>query len=185
MNASYWFPHEDIENLLKSKPFCCYYYSLVNVVVLFTIFQLSDLRVYVWQKAPVRQNCWLLPERPFEKGTYTKSLHFTLFFPVTPVIPVLNLYLELQEELFNYIHNILSMPGYSSEEKQCVWVKALQHIKVSQTRLQMLCPLEHTPGKESSGFRKLISDPNLIRPFSLSSCSVNGLCPNDLLWLLK
>uniref|UniRef100_A0A671T1P2 Vacuolar protein sorting-associated protein 8 homolog n=1 Tax=Sinocyclocheilus anshuiensis TaxID=1608454 RepID=A0A671T1P2_9TELE len=72
-----------------------------------------------------------------------------------------------KEELFNYIHNILSMPGYSSEEKQLVWVKALQHIKVSQTRLQMICPLEHTPGRESSGFRKLISDPNLIRPFSL------------------
>uniref|UniRef100_A0A673G3J2 Vacuolar protein sorting-associated protein 8 homolog n=1 Tax=Sinocyclocheilus rhinocerous TaxID=307959 RepID=A0A673G3J2_9TELE len=78
-----------------------------------------------------------------------------------------------KEELFNYIHNILSMPGYSSEEKQLVWVKALQHIKVSQTRLQMICPLEHTPGRESSGFRKLISDPNLIRPFSLSFCSVD------------
>uniref|UniRef100_A0A673J2F7 Vacuolar protein sorting-associated protein 8 homolog n=1 Tax=Sinocyclocheilus rhinocerous TaxID=307959 RepID=A0A673J2F7_9TELE len=34
-----------------------------------------------------------------------------------------------KEELFNYIHNILSMPGYSSEEKQLVSVKALQHIK--------------------------------------------------------
>uniref|UniRef100_A0A673IY43 Vacuolar protein sorting-associated protein 8 homolog n=1 Tax=Sinocyclocheilus rhinocerous TaxID=307959 RepID=A0A673IY43_9TELE len=55
-----------------------------------------------------------------------------------------------KEELFNYIHNILSMPGYSSEEKQLVSVKALQHIKVSQTRLQMLCPLEHTPGREKS-----------------------------------
>uniref|UniRef100_A0A672NKA6 RING-type domain-containing protein n=1 Tax=Sinocyclocheilus grahami TaxID=75366 RepID=A0A672NKA6_SINGR len=86
-----------------------------------------------------------------------------------------------KEELFNYIHNILSMPGYSSEEKQLVWVKALQHIKVSQTRLQMICPLEHTPGRESSGFRKLISDPNLIRPFSLSFCSVDGLYLHELL----
>ncbi|XP_051558427.1 vacuolar protein sorting-associated protein 8 homolog isoform X3 [Myxocyprinus asiaticus] len=34
-----------------------------------------------------------------------------------------------KEELFNYIHNILSMPGYSPEEKQCVWVKTLQHVK--------------------------------------------------------
>lgn len=34
-----------------------------------------------------------------------------------------------KEELFNYIHNLLSMPGYSSEEKHSVWVKALQHIK--------------------------------------------------------
>lgn len=35
-----------------------------------------------------------------------------------------------QEEVFNYIHNILSMPGYSAEEKQSVWQKALEHIKV-------------------------------------------------------
>lgn len=36
----------------------------------------------------------------------------------------------LQEEVFNYIHNILSMPGYSAEEKQLVWQKALDHIEV-------------------------------------------------------
>uniref|UniRef100_A0A672NIZ5 RING-type domain-containing protein n=1 Tax=Sinocyclocheilus grahami TaxID=75366 RepID=A0A672NIZ5_SINGR len=40
-----------------------------------------------------------------------------------------------KEELFNYIHNILSMPGYSSEEKQLVWVKALQHIKVKSMKI--------------------------------------------------
>ncbi|KAL1021743.1 hypothetical protein UPYG_G00017420 [Umbra pygmaea] len=34
-----------------------------------------------------------------------------------------------KEEVFNYIHNLLSMPGYSSEEKQCVWDKALLHIQ--------------------------------------------------------
>uniref|UniRef100_A0A803VXR5 VPS8 subunit of CORVET complex n=1 Tax=Ficedula albicollis TaxID=59894 RepID=A0A803VXR5_FICAL len=33
-----------------------------------------------------------------------------------------------KEEVFNYIHNILSMPGYSAEEKQLVWQKALDHI---------------------------------------------------------
>uniref|UniRef100_A0A8K9XMU1 VPS8 subunit of CORVET complex n=1 Tax=Oncorhynchus mykiss TaxID=8022 RepID=A0A8K9XMU1_ONCMY len=33
-----------------------------------------------------------------------------------------------KEEIFNYIHNLLSMPGYSSEEKHCVWEKALLHI---------------------------------------------------------
>lgn len=36
----------------------------------------------------------------------------------------------LQEEVFSYIHNILSMPGYSAEEKQSVWQKALEHIEV-------------------------------------------------------
>uniref|UniRef100_A0A673FUE2 Vacuolar protein sorting-associated protein 8 homolog n=1 Tax=Sinocyclocheilus rhinocerous TaxID=307959 RepID=A0A673FUE2_9TELE len=43
-----------------------------------------------------------------------------------------------KEELFNYIHNILSMPGYSSEEKQLVWVKALQHIKDDYLAFQFL-----------------------------------------------
>ncbi|NXA41332.1 VPS8 protein, partial [Eudromia elegans] len=34
-----------------------------------------------------------------------------------------------KEEVFNYIHNILSMPGYSAEEKQSVWQKALDHME--------------------------------------------------------
>ncbi|KAG7272449.1 hypothetical protein CRUP_031376 [Coryphaenoides rupestris] len=32
-------------------------------------------------------------------------------------------------EVFSYIHNLLSMPGYSSEEKQAVWDKTLQNIR--------------------------------------------------------
>lgn len=35
-----------------------------------------------------------------------------------------------QEEVFNYIHNILSIPGHSAEEKQSVWHKAMDHIEV-------------------------------------------------------
>ncbi|NXK91631.1 VPS8 protein, partial [Formicarius rufipectus] len=34
-----------------------------------------------------------------------------------------------KEEVFNYIHNILSMPGYSAEEKQLVWQEALDHME--------------------------------------------------------
>ncbi|XP_030635850.1 vacuolar protein sorting-associated protein 8 homolog isoform X2 [Chanos chanos] len=34
-----------------------------------------------------------------------------------------------KEEIFNYIHNILSMPGYSPEEKQSVWHKSVQHVQ--------------------------------------------------------
>uniref|UniRef100_A0A4W6F921 VPS8 subunit of CORVET complex n=1 Tax=Lates calcarifer TaxID=8187 RepID=A0A4W6F921_LATCA len=34
-------------------------------------------------------------------------------------------------EIFSYIHNLLSMPGYSPEEKQTVKDKVLQHIQVS------------------------------------------------------
>ncbi|XP_073929720.1 vacuolar protein sorting-associated protein 8 homolog isoform X4 [Castor canadensis] len=34
-----------------------------------------------------------------------------------------------REEVFNYIHNILSIPGHSAEEKQSVWQKAMDHIE--------------------------------------------------------
>uniref|UniRef100_A0A667YH51 VPS8 subunit of CORVET complex n=1 Tax=Myripristis murdjan TaxID=586833 RepID=A0A667YH51_9TELE len=34
-----------------------------------------------------------------------------------------------KEEIFSYIHNLLSMPGYTSEEKKTVWDKTLQHIQ--------------------------------------------------------
>ncbi|XP_019524513.1 PREDICTED: vacuolar protein sorting-associated protein 8 homolog isoform X1 [Hipposideros armiger] len=34
-----------------------------------------------------------------------------------------------EEEVFNYIHNILSIPGHSPEEKQSVWQKAMDHIE--------------------------------------------------------
>ncbi|KAM7408077.1 hypothetical protein PAMA_001975 [Pampus argenteus] len=36
-------------------------------------------------------------------------------------------------EIFSYIHNLLSMPGYSPEEKQTVKEKALQHIQELMT----------------------------------------------------
>lgn len=45
-------------------------------------------------------------------------------------LPKVLWFYALQEEVFNYIHNILSMPGYSAEEKQSVWQKALEHIEV-------------------------------------------------------
>ncbi|KYO36096.1 vacuolar sorting-associated protein 8-like protein isoform A [Alligator mississippiensis] len=34
-----------------------------------------------------------------------------------------------KEDVFNYIHNILSIPGYSAEEKHSVWQKALEHME--------------------------------------------------------
>uniref|UniRef100_A0A8C5QQE4 Vacuolar protein sorting-associated protein 8 homolog n=1 Tax=Leptobrachium leishanense TaxID=445787 RepID=A0A8C5QQE4_9ANUR len=34
-----------------------------------------------------------------------------------------------KQEVFNYIHNILSIPGYSPEEKQATWVKSMAHMK--------------------------------------------------------
>uniref|UniRef100_A0A8C1G2I7 VPS8 subunit of CORVET complex n=1 Tax=Cyprinus carpio TaxID=7962 RepID=A0A8C1G2I7_CYPCA len=134
----------------------------VGGVVQFDEERLLDLA----EKAEFYQICEFMYDR---KHLYNKIVDCYLKDPLR------------KEELFNYIHNILSMPGYSSEEKQLVWVKALQHVKVSQTRLQMICPLEHTPGRESSGFRKLISDPNLIRPFSLSNFAQLGPDLHELL----
>ncbi|XP_044290678.1 vacuolar protein sorting-associated protein 8 homolog isoform X2 [Varanus komodoensis] len=43
-----------------------------------------------------------------------------------------------KEEVFTYIHNILSIPGYSTEEKQSVWHKAMKHIE----ELISVCPLK-------------------------------------------
>ncbi|KAM8934115.1 vacuolar protein sorting-associated protein 8 homolog [Pelodytes ibericus] len=41
-----------------------------------------------------------------------------------------------KQEVFNYIHNILSIPGYSAEEKQATWDKAMRHM----TELVTLSP---------------------------------------------
>ncbi|XP_035266136.1 vacuolar protein sorting-associated protein 8 homolog isoform X1 [Anguilla anguilla] len=34
-----------------------------------------------------------------------------------------------KEEIFNYVHNILSIPGYGPEEKRSVWEEALEHMQ--------------------------------------------------------
>uniref|UniRef100_A0A3Q3FGC8 VPS8 subunit of CORVET complex n=1 Tax=Labrus bergylta TaxID=56723 RepID=A0A3Q3FGC8_9LABR len=47
-----------------------------------------------------------------------------------------------KEEIFSYIHNLLSMPGYSLKEKQTVMEKVLQHIQVSHHSGTIL-PVEH------------------------------------------
>uniref|UniRef100_A0A8C7KK51 VPS8 subunit of CORVET complex n=1 Tax=Oncorhynchus kisutch TaxID=8019 RepID=A0A8C7KK51_ONCKI len=65
------------------------------------------------EKAEFYQICEFLYE---QKHLYDKILDCYLRDPLR------------KEEIFNYIHNLLSMPGYSSEEKHCVWEKALLHI---------------------------------------------------------
>uniref|UniRef100_A0A667YPB0 VPS8 subunit of CORVET complex n=1 Tax=Myripristis murdjan TaxID=586833 RepID=A0A667YPB0_9TELE len=52
-----------------------------------------------------------------------------------------------KEEIFSYIHNLLSMPGYTSEEKKTVWDKTLQHIQLLFTFLS--CLLEPREGYHS------------------------------------
>ncbi|NWU69121.1 VPS8 protein, partial [Pterocles burchelli] len=66
------------------------------------------------EKAEFYQICEFMYER---EGRYDKIISCYLRDPVR------------KEEVFNYVHNILSMPGYSAEEKQSVWQKALEHIE--------------------------------------------------------
>lgn len=70
--------------------------------------------LYLAEKAEFYQICEFMYEK---KHLYDKIVDCYLKDPLR------------KEELFNYIHNILSMPGYSAEEKHSVWVKALQHFK--------------------------------------------------------
>uniref|UniRef100_A0A8B9ZZD2 VPS8 subunit of CORVET complex n=1 Tax=Anas zonorhyncha TaxID=75864 RepID=A0A8B9ZZD2_9AVES len=79
------------------------------------IVQFEESRlIQMAEKAEFYQICEFMYERELR---YDKIIGCYLRDPVR------------KEEVFNYIHNILSMPGYSAEEKQSVWDKALEHIK--------------------------------------------------------
>ncbi|CAL1577769.1 unnamed protein product [Knipowitschia caucasica] len=66
------------------------------------------------EKAKFFQVCEFLYEK---KHLYDKILDCYLNDPLR------------KEEIFSFVHNLLSMPGYSAEEKQAVRDKALQHMK--------------------------------------------------------
>uniref|UniRef100_A0A803YPV6 RING-type domain-containing protein n=1 Tax=Meleagris gallopavo TaxID=9103 RepID=A0A803YPV6_MELGA len=79
------------------------------------IVQFEESRlIQMAEKAEFYQICEFMYERELR---YDKIIDCYLRDPVR------------KEEVFNYIHNILSMPGYSAEEKQAVWQKALEHIE--------------------------------------------------------
>ncbi|KAF1549037.1 hypothetical protein FQV10_0008744, partial [Eudyptes schlegeli] len=79
------------------------------------IVQFEESRlIQMAEKAEFYQICEFMYERELR---YDKIIGCYLRDPVR------------KEEVFNYIHNILSMPGYSAEEKQLVWQKALEHIE--------------------------------------------------------
>uniref|UniRef100_A0A8C2U6K4 Vacuolar protein sorting-associated protein 8 homolog n=1 Tax=Coturnix japonica TaxID=93934 RepID=A0A8C2U6K4_COTJA len=79
------------------------------------IVQFEESRlIQMAEKAEFYQICEFMYERELR---YDKIIDCYLRDPVR------------KEEVFNYIHNILSMPGYSAEEKQSVWQKALEHIE--------------------------------------------------------
>uniref|UniRef100_A0A672UJ15 Vacuolar protein sorting-associated protein 8 homolog n=1 Tax=Strigops habroptila TaxID=2489341 RepID=A0A672UJ15_STRHB len=79
------------------------------------IVQFEESRlIQMAEKAEFYQICEFMYERELR---YDKIIDCYLRDPVR------------KEEVFNYIHNILSMPGYSTEEKQSVWQKALEHIE--------------------------------------------------------
>ncbi|XP_068101134.1 vacuolar protein sorting-associated protein 8 homolog isoform X2 [Hyperolius riggenbachi] len=66
------------------------------------------------ERAQFYQICEFMYER---KHLYDKIIDCYLEDPVR------------KQEVFNYIHNILSIPGYSSEEKQATWDKTMKHMK--------------------------------------------------------
>ncbi|XP_027440407.1 vacuolar protein sorting-associated protein 8 homolog isoform X5 [Zalophus californianus] len=70
------------------------------------------------EKAEFYQICEFMYEREHQ---YDKIIDCYLRDPLREV--------SCEEEVFNYIHNILSIPGHSAEEKQSVWQKAMDHIE--------------------------------------------------------
>uniref|UniRef100_A0A2K5PB73 Vacuolar protein sorting-associated protein 8 homolog n=1 Tax=Cebus imitator TaxID=2715852 RepID=A0A2K5PB73_CEBIM len=66
------------------------------------------------EKAEFYQICEFMYEREHQ---YDKIIDCYLHDPLR------------EEEVFNYIHNILSIPGHSAEEKQSVWQKAMDLIE--------------------------------------------------------
>ncbi|XP_038644180.1 LOW QUALITY PROTEIN: vacuolar protein sorting-associated protein 8 homolog [Scyliorhinus canicula] len=66
------------------------------------------------EKAAFYQVCEFMYEK---KQLYDKIISCYLNDPVR------------REDVFNYIHNMLSIPGYSTEEKESVWNKTMEHIK--------------------------------------------------------
>uniref|UniRef100_A0A8C1T804 VPS8 subunit of CORVET complex n=1 Tax=Cyprinus carpio TaxID=7962 RepID=A0A8C1T804_CYPCA len=132
----------------------------VGGVVQFDEERLLDLA----EKAEFYQICEFMYDR---KHLYNKIVDCYLKDPLR------------KEELFNYIHNILSMPGYSSEEKQLVWVKALQHVKVSQTSINSAKTAELVAVHFADEVQSIIT--------SLQVCSigldVEGLNPQTVLRL--
>ncbi|XP_036401275.1 LOW QUALITY PROTEIN: vacuolar protein sorting-associated protein 8 homolog [Megalops cyprinoides] len=78
------------------------------------VVQFDESRLlYLAEKAEFYQICEFMYEK---KHLYDKIIYCYLKDPLR------------KEEIFNYVHNILSIPGYSHEEKQSVWDRALQHM---------------------------------------------------------
>lgn len=70
--------------------------------------------IHLAERAQFYQICEFMYER---KHLYDKIIECYLQDPMR------------KQEVFNYIHNILSIPGYSPEEKQSTWDKAMRHIE--------------------------------------------------------
>ncbi|KAM4024492.1 vacuolar protein sorting-associated protein 8 homolog isoform 3-T3 [Anomaloglossus baeobatrachus] len=70
--------------------------------------------IHLAERAQFYQICEFMYER---KHLYDKIIECYLQDPMR------------KQEVFNYIHNILSIPGYSPEEKQSTWDKAMGHME--------------------------------------------------------
>uniref|UniRef100_A0A3P9MCK4 VPS8 subunit of CORVET complex n=1 Tax=Oryzias latipes TaxID=8090 RepID=A0A3P9MCK4_ORYLA len=89
---------------------------LLDLLQVEGVVQFNEDRLLVLaEKAQFYQICEFLFEK---KHLYDRIIDCYLKDPVR------------QCEIFSYIHNLLSMPGYSCEEKQTVRSKVLQHVQV-------------------------------------------------------
>uniref|UniRef100_A0A672UKD9 Vacuolar protein sorting-associated protein 8 homolog n=1 Tax=Strigops habroptila TaxID=2489341 RepID=A0A672UKD9_STRHB len=130
------------------------------------IVQFEESRlIQMAEKAEFYQICEFMYERELR---YDKIIDCYLRDPVR------------KEEVFNYIHNILSMPGYSTEEKQSVWQKALEHIEDQFLLFQFLRSLLDP--------REGINQDLIHLPPSISEQFIELLCqysPGQVLETLK
>ncbi|XP_070609198.1 vacuolar protein sorting-associated protein 8 homolog [Erythrolamprus reginae] len=90
-----------------------------------------------------------------------------------------------KEEVFSYIHNILSIPGYSTEEKQSVWQKTMKHIEeltsVSPFKTADLISIHFTD--EIEQIIQILKDEHLLFQFLKSLLDPREGINQDLLQL--
>ncbi|MBN3318940.1 VPS8 protein, partial [Atractosteus spatula] len=90
-------------------------YVLLELLQVGGVAQFDESRLIILaEKAEFYQICEFMYEK---KHMYDKIIYCYLKDPLR------------KEEVFNYIHNILSLPGYSVEEKKSVWDKSMEHIQ--------------------------------------------------------
>uniref|UniRef100_A0A7N9AKL8 VPS8 subunit of CORVET complex n=1 Tax=Mastacembelus armatus TaxID=205130 RepID=A0A7N9AKL8_9TELE len=117
---------------------------LLELLQLGGVVQFNEERLLALaEKAKFYQICEFLYEK---KNLYDKIIDCYLWDPLR------------KGEIFSYIHNLLSMPGYSTEDKKTVKDKVLQRIQVSTYKNRhkyVVSRLTHSIGLDKQGRHSL------------------------------